>query len=348
MAGGVLDGQAVNQSVTNSAFLFKNADDTTIGVVTLANTTAASSGPQIDNAQGAINILIDGVGGDQHTPATSYGSLPANTIDYSNTHEQAIGILARLFQGASGHAHDGTDGNGPLLSVARSIAASGYAPLTGDIIIAGAGGTSVYQSGQNIIIGSGGGGGGGGTILVQELAGIGNGINTNFPLSQFPASSNAVAVFVDGFAQVYSQAFGVTGQTVGFNPGFIPSIGQDVYAIYSVASSMAAPSGIETHGSKASPVLIAASAGIVPTSAADQVWWVAPTTIGAINITAIPAISAGVLGQRLTLFGVSASNYLIIPDGSGTDQNGDIYLNNNQAITYYFDGSNWSELSRRQ
>lgn len=349
MPGGVIDGQAVDQAITNAAFLFANGDSTGVGIVTLNNTSAASSGPQVDNVQGAINVLIDGVGGDQHTPATAYGPLPANLFTHASTHEQALGILARLFQAATGHGHSGVDGDGPLLNVVRSLAASGGSGLTGNIVIAASGGASVASSGNTIIISAGSGGSGSGTILVQEVpSGVANGINTDFFISQTPAASGSVAVFVDGLPQVYPTAFAVSGTQITFQSGYIPRAGQDVYSIYSVFSNVSAPSGIETHGSKASPVLISATAGIVPSSSRDQVWWVKPNTSGAVTITASPAIAAGSLGQRLTLFGVNASDYLIVPDASGTDQNGNVSLDNNQAITYYFDGANWSEASRRR
>ena len=350
MPGGVIDGQAVNQAITNAAFLYANGDTTGVGIVTLNNTTAASSGPQVDNVQGAINTLIDGVGGGQSTPATAYGPLPSNLFTNASTHEQALGILARLFQAATGHAHTGVDGDGPLITnVVQSIAASGGSPLTGNIILAASGGATVTEIGNTILItaGGGGGGSGAGTILVQEVpTGVANGINTDFYLSASAASASSICVFVDRGPQVYGTAFGATGNLVRFNPGYIPAPGQDVYAIYPVFSNVAAPSGIEVHGSKSSPVSISASAGIIPTGSVDQIWWVKCTGGG--TVTANPAIAAGYIGQRLTVYGTSLTDYLKIPDSAGTDQNGDVTLDNNQAITYYFDGTDWSEASRRR
>src|SRR5579875_447070 len=81
---------------------------------------------------------------------------------------------------------------------------------------------------------------------------------------------------------------------------------------------------IEVHGSGSSPVAIDPTVGIVPTTAAEQVWWITPSSgSGAVPITAAHAIAAGsFVGQRLKLKSVAAANYLVIPNGAGTDQNG--------------------------
>jgi hypothetical protein len=106
---------------------------------------------------------------------------------------------------------------------------------------------------------------------------------------------------------------------------------------------------VEVHGSAASPVSINPSVGIAPTTAMEQIWWVQPTTSGLSPITASPAIAPGsAVGQRLTLKSVASSNYLQIPNGSGTDQNNLINMGPfAQTITYTWDGTNWSEDSRR-
>lgn len=112
---GILDGQPVNATASNAAWLAKNGNDSTIGVLGL-NNAAASSGPAIENAQGAINVLIDGVGGDQYTPATAYPAVPSNTITAGTTHQQALIDLAGKFSASAGHAHSGADGDGGAIS----------------------------------------------------------------------------------------------------------------------------------------------------------------------------------------------------------------------------------------
>lgn len=117
MSGGVLDGQPVSQSVTNAAFLYKNADDSTTGVLALLS--SATSGPPIYDIQGATNIIIAGVGGSSTAPATAYSPVPSDTILTSDTHMVALRKLAQKFYGAAtagGHTHDGTDGEGTLIN----------------------------------------------------------------------------------------------------------------------------------------------------------------------------------------------------------------------------------------
>jgi hypothetical protein len=105
----------------------------------------------------------------------------------------------------------------------------------------------------------------------------------------------------------------------------------------------------EVHGTFAAPILINPTVGIVPSIAMDQTWYLAPTTSGSHLITASPAIAPGtILGQRLILKGTSPTDYLGIPDASGTNQNGFCNLVDNQAIVYEWDGANWNENGRRQ
>jgi len=107
---------------------------------------------------------------------------------------------------------------------------------------------------------------------------------------------------------------------------------------------------IEVHGSASAPVSVVPGTGVVPTTAAEQVWWIQPSAgSGAVPITATPPIAAGTtVGQRLKLKSVAAANYLTIPNVSGVDMNGPINMGTyGQAIDYTWDGTNWSEDSRR-
>lgn len=79
----------------------------------------------------------------------------------------------------------------------------------------------------------GGGGGGAGVGYQETPSGVTNGINASFgPLTYLPTDTNSVAVYVDGVAQVLGTEFIVTGSTITFQPGFIPSTGQSIYAFY--------------------------------------------------------------------------------------------------------------------
>lgn len=108
--------------------------------------------------------------------------------------------------------------------------------------------------------------------------------------------------------------------------------------------------GREVHGSFAAPITIDPVAGITPTTAPLQVWWVVPNASGIFstffNVDGIPT------GTQVVLKGASSSNYLTIADilvqpSSNASQNGLVNLTDQQSITYSFDGTIWSEDARR-
>lgn len=109
---GVVDGQPVNQAVTNPAFLFKNGDDVTTYKLGLNRPADA---PAVDSAQGAINKLYTATGASEAATGTAYGA-PANTITNGDSHELALKKLADKFDEILGHNHDGTPGNGVLIT----------------------------------------------------------------------------------------------------------------------------------------------------------------------------------------------------------------------------------------
>lgn len=124
---GVVNGQAVDQAVTNPAFLDADQDDTASGIITLANTQPAS-GATITNTQGTLNSLLDTTGATETVPATAYSGAPASTVTPGDDHELAIVALASKFDPTTGHTHDGTAGNGgpiPAASIA-SVPLKGY------------------------------------------------------------------------------------------------------------------------------------------------------------------------------------------------------------------------------
>lgn len=245
-------------------------------------------------------------------------------------------------------------------------------------------------------------------LYVEVPAGIVNGTNTTFILTQAPVNAQSVLAFTDGLGDIPAQytVEQISGQwAVVFASGSIPATGQTPLVLYMTGSSGVGVGGgvgaiqnepggvgifyendvnvallkslipgtntdivdngngtitisstgggggsIETHGSASSPVAIAPGVGIVPTSAAEQVWWVTPSGgAGAVPITASPAIAAGTgVGQRLKLKSVADTTYLVIPNNSGTDQDGPVSMGTyGQAIDYTWDGLNWSEDSRR-
>jgi hypothetical protein len=175
-------------------------------------------------------------------------------------------------------------------------------------------------------MGGGGGGGGGGTITGADNLGTGLGIFDTVSgtiLDFFSLKNSATVTWVNNGDGTIS-----ANSTGGGGGGSLP----------------------ETHGSAASPVLINPSVGLVPTSAANQTWWVAPLSgSGSVPITAMPPIAAGsAIGQVLKVKSVASPNYLEFPNVSGVDQAGDVYFGPAaQTVVWTWDGINWSEDSRR-
>ena len=144
--------------------------------------------------------------------------------------------------------------------------------------------------------------------------------------------------------------YGVSGSTINFKTltaGVNVNITDDGLGNLTVSAAAAAYTR-NVFGSGTSPDSINPTVGISPSTDMDQTWYVVPTTTGASPITANPQIAAGVtLGQRITLKGGSAFNYLTLADGNGLDLSGPKKLTNNDAITLEWNGVVWSENSRR-
>lgn len=203
---GVLDGQSVNQSITNPAFINKNVDDV---MPNKLGFDRPLSGPTIADIQQAVNNLYTATGVSESQSGTTYNATPG-TITNGDSHQLALTKLANKFDPATGHFHTGSAGDGPLLNVVTSlvtpsggspifgdltliagnnmaitqsatgftfdsfpsvgttIAASGNPDLSGQVILVAGTGVLLNQIGQNIVISaSGGGGGGSGNVTIQ-------------------------------------------------------------------------------------------------------------------------------------------------------------------------------------
>lgn len=69
---------------------------------------------------------------------------------------------------------------------------------------------------------------------------------------------------------------------------------------------------------------------------------------GPVSLTANPALTSGYyLNQQVAVIGTSDTDTVTIDNGLGTSQNGFITLGLDDAIDYYWNGSYWSEESRR-
>lgn len=211
---GVLDGQPVNQAITNPAFINKNINDVMPNQLGFARPL---SGPTIADIQRAVNNLYTATGVSETQNGTDYNAA-SGTILNGDSHLVALTKLANKFHSATGHHHTGFAGDGPLLDVVRSlnisggvpttgdltlvagsnmmilqsvtgytfnavgssttVAASGNPDLTGQILLVAGSGVSLSQTGQNIFISASGGGGtgtGNKNYLTTYLGNPGNG-----------------------------------------------------------------------------------------------------------------------------------------------------------------------------
>jgi hypothetical protein len=103
----VVNGQPANATVFNGAFVSRTSNTSTVGVLTLNNTSVPASGAQITNAQRYINELASVLG------VLSEGDGSANTyasviwVINGQDRKAAIESLDLAFDPTTGHDHDG-------------------------------------------------------------------------------------------------------------------------------------------------------------------------------------------------------------------------------------------------
>lgn len=139
---GVLDGQSVSQSITNPAFINKNIDDVMPNKLGFSRPL---SGPTIADIQKAVNNLYTATGVSESQSGTTYNATPGTIIN-GDSYQLALTKLADKFDPATGHFHTGSAGDGPLLSVVRTLAASGSSPIFGDLTLVAGTNMSITES----------------------------------------------------------------------------------------------------------------------------------------------------------------------------------------------------------
>jgi hypothetical protein len=89
---GINDRQRVNALNSNAAWIAKNGDDATVGILSLEN-NAPASGAHVDNLQKAVNKAFEGVGatGESDTTINNYSS--SNYVTNGDNRKVAIGKL---------------------------------------------------------------------------------------------------------------------------------------------------------------------------------------------------------------------------------------------------------------
>lgn len=117
----------------------------------------------------------------------------------------------------------------------------------------------------------------------------------------------------------------------------------------------ATPGPPEIFGSLGSPRSIVSATGIVAGSnhmsvdATNQVIFVKGSIAGENIISANPQISDGtVVGMLMYILGADNSNYITLNHGNNLVLNGPWSSNNNNSLTLMWQGSDWTELNRKQ
>ena len=115
---GVSDGSPVSAAVTNPAFLDANADDTALGKINFNNIADPTvSGPVINNIQREANSIASFAG---KTTNIAYDATPAWTNNQLGAPTDSLFVrtdtITERFDGTTGHAHTGVNGDGALIS----------------------------------------------------------------------------------------------------------------------------------------------------------------------------------------------------------------------------------------
>lgn len=193
----------------------------------------------------------------------------------------------------------------------------------------------------------------------ETPSGAVDGINSIFTLVGRAASLESTLVFVDGMLSPQSNwnlIETLSTAEIQFTAGNIPVAGQNVDVFYLVnpltigmGPSGPTSSGYVVRGTTGAPVQITATVGLsVTTDQRQQVFASGVTSGGAQPVTATPQIQAGsIIGQELKLKGTSDTDYPVFADGTGLSLNGVLNLKNHMTILLSWDGSVWSEDTRR-
>jgi len=186
----VSNGQGVNQTVTNAAFMSRTASTTDTTAIVALNNAVAASGASVAQIQRFLNAL-----------ASSLGLATSDVFDFKFTYSSdvigalndtmlvRVGALTEEFIAATGHTHDGTNGEGAIVS---ALASTGTKASPSNIV-AGTGivlSTTVRQG--HIVQGSGA------AVTISANPAITNGTNVFQELELMGASDTNTLTLNDG------------------------------------------------------------------------------------------------------------------------------------------------------
>jgi hypothetical protein len=145
--GGVVNGQPVDETITNNAFIFKTDDDTFTGELTAAS-VEATAGATVNSIQQEHNSIASFAG---KTINTAAGAVPSYTNNQGFTNGEnlrtRIDNVSAKFHNTTGHGHTGAAGDGTAIDVLdlSGLQLIGYA-VEGTNLTSVTGGSTVVTS----------------------------------------------------------------------------------------------------------------------------------------------------------------------------------------------------------
>jgi hypothetical protein len=116
---GIINGTPVDAANTNPKFIYKDADDTSSGILTL-NSTDVPTGSTVDNIQKELNSEASFTGKSLNS---AKDDLPSFTNNNGFTNPQSLmartDAISAKFHASTGHAHTGAAGDAPAISAAN-------------------------------------------------------------------------------------------------------------------------------------------------------------------------------------------------------------------------------------
>lgn len=138
----VTNGELANQNTFNTSFMSREVDTDTVGKVDLLN-PAAPSGPSVLNIQRFANSIASMLGISTAEVYNFLYSWPNNYVGSINdTVLQRVNALIALFDGTSGHDHDGTNGKSKKISASNLLDINQFLAYRQAVDIVGANGTT--------------------------------------------------------------------------------------------------------------------------------------------------------------------------------------------------------------
>jgi hypothetical protein len=200
--------------------------------------------------------------------------------------------------------------------------------------------TNQYRINWSGIVQASVSGGATATIYYDSRATGYSGLNPGQAVFVDPASPGNVTQTVPTTATQYILQLGIADTTTSF----VMNGAGAATALYIDPVPSNAP---VVTGTRASPSNIVAATGVAFTGTTINNAWFIQGSGGAVTVTANPQIAVGnYLGQTLLLINRSATNTVTFSNGTGLSLNGAAVMGLDDALSLFWDGTNWLETAR--